>query len=100
MELDFESKLEAYSDAYSKIREQLGGDSVGAAALIEQLSKDARLQQILAERKSNGVSSVDNGDSQSATPKQISYLKSLGVKVPNGITKKDASDMLDKMTGK
>lgn len=107
MEQEFMTGMEKYLEVFRSVRDEVGDDAI-ALSIVEQLGKDARTSLIQAERANGNsgdtarVSSwTDNGydfdsDGDQATPKQLGFLKSLGVKdVPSGTSKSDASAMID-----
>ena len=66
-------------------------DERTALGILQEVNKDIRMAQIRAER--NGDNS--NGDAAPATVRQKNYLKRLGVKIPAGLTKQQASALID-----
>jgi len=52
------------------------------------MGKDKRMQLALMQR--------EQGRQQRATPRQIAFLKTLGVMVGYGITKQKAAELIDK----
>ena len=85
-------------DAYvEKVREILNSLDDGmkrpaiALAILQELSKDRRMDEIRAERESR--------EREGATEKQLAYLQSLGVECPEGLTKAEASRMIDHALG-
>ena len=75
--------INRYVELYDAIQEKTPSDEV-AIAILQEIGKDKR-SKIVAEVR---------GD-ESATEKQKSYLKDLGIEFEDSITKKDASDMIE-----
>ena len=84
--------LESYIKLYEEIKERVQDEQL-AATILREVAKDRRMAEI-AEAKSNG-----SGD-MSATPKQIGYLKKLGVEIEPGLTKARASELIDEARAK
>ena len=59
-----------------------------AIAVMQEVGKDRRMQEMKAERRNN--------NNEPATAKQIGYLKKLGMNQGTGITKIEASKLIDK----
>jgi len=79
---------EEYIELFESIQQKLpeAKDKEGIAlAIMQELAKDRRMEEI----KANG-----NG-TKSATPKQMAYLKKLGIKPVEGMTKQEASKLID-----
>ncbi len=70
-------------------------EDVYGVAILQEIGKDVRCDRCIANR--NGENGNSNGD-QPATPKQIDYLKALGVDFAEGVTKKQASQLIDEAT--
>lgn len=83
---EIQGKLSFYVDAFEEAKRQVG-DAHVAAVLVQELAKDARMNQIQKDRQS-----FNEG---AATNKQIEYLRKLGVQIPLGLNKKEASEMID-----
>ena len=79
-------KLESYIELYDEIREKTESDSA-AVAILQEMGKDKRSNQIRDEK-----TSVNN---EPATEKQRRFMKRLGMSFPKGVTKKEASVLLD-----
>ena len=79
-----------YLELFERVKAKVGSDEV-ALAVVEQVGKDNRVEKMYGNgTKGNGAG---NGDVP-ATEKQIGYLKSLGVEVLAGLTKKQASELI------
>lgn len=82
----FEAIAERYAALYDKIIAKVKDEHV-ARTILSETAKDQRMQAIRDERE------AQNG--RPATARQLEYLKSLGVKVKPGLTKKQASSLID-----
>ena len=103
------SKLNAYIDTLDWIKERVN-DEQTAAVILEQIAKDQRTERIAAIRNGNGANGArsngnvartndtENSNGGAATQKQREYLKDLGVKVPKGLTKHEASQLIEEAT--
>jgi hypothetical protein len=76
--------IDQYVELYDAIQEKTPSDEV-AIAILQEIGKDKR-SKISAEVRGDGP----------ATEKQKNYLKDLGVEFDDSITKKDASDMIER----
>ena len=91
--METQTEIDEYATLFGSIRERVG-DSDVALAILHELSKDRRMAQIVQERNGNGQS---NGEF--ATPKQLGYIRKLGGKTRKGMTKAEASAMIDELAG-
>ena len=82
-----------YVELFEEVKARVGSDEV-ALAIVEQVGKDNRVERMQSGNGSRNANGVRNGD-QSAPEKQIGYLKKLGVEVSAGLTKKQASELID-----
>lgn len=57
-----------------------------AGLILQELGKDRRAEMLKARL---------NGNEQKPTVKQLRYLERLGIDVPEGITKREASRLID-----
>ena len=101
METQTQTQVNSYVELFKQIKEEVG-DSQIAAQLVEQIGKDRRTAILRGfERVSSSKSSfAENGkgndkDEQEATPKQLGYLRQLGMEIPENLSKKQASEMID-----
>lgn len=99
-------QLDAYGAAFKKAREFVKDDQL-AFQIVEQVAKDRRTEAINAERNgsgngfSNGFQSAGAFDGEKpASEKQKSFMKRLGLKVPDGLTSREASRLIDEELGK
>jgi len=86
MDKHFATAVEKYMALYEAIRAKVDDGEV-ALTILREAAKDHRMQMVKEERESR------NGEP--ATPKQIEYLKDLGVGMPENLTKAEASKMID-----
>ena len=98
---EIQAKIDAYAGAFTAAMKKLD-DKDAAIALVQELGKDMRTKEIrsewrsgLAVKRVTAGSSESSGDGVEATPKQIAYLERLGVDVPAGISKENASALID-----
>ena len=78
-----------YVTLLGTLRQETANEST-AVALLQEIAKDRRVKQM-------------NGESVfvvPATEKQLKYLKKLGIDVAEGITKDEASQLIDKAVTK
>ena len=94
MEDETQSKLEGYIETFEAARKRVGDEHV-ASVIVQEIAKDARSMQIRAERQGNREIPTSNGGGDQATVKQIALLKVLGVKLPDYLSKRQASAMID-----
>lgn len=90
--MEMQNKLTQYVELFENVRSKVRDDTV-AMALVEQVGKDLRVEQM------RGHSAVEqnSNESQPATEKQIGFLKKLRVSVnpSDNLTKAEASRMID-----
>ena len=96
--MEMQSRIGEYVELLSELRQQ-GLEEQTAIAVLEQVGKDKRAAMISRERgNGNGFGQaskgVVNGDVP-ATEKQLNYLKVLGVDTDEGLTKQQASNLID-----
>jgi hypothetical protein len=85
-------RVEGYLDLYGGISDKVEDGRV-AMAILQEISKDRRMEEIKAERETR------NGEA-AATPRQLAFLEKLGVDVPENVSKKLASELIDEALGK
>lgn len=93
---EIQSRIDFYLDAFDAIKKKVGDDQT-AALLVEQIGKDSRVQAMTARYhsvSSGGEKTVIRGD-EPASEAQMGYLKRLGVDVPQGVNKQNASELID-----
>ena len=86
MSFEVQDKLDRYVDLLDQIKQRVG-DNETAKALLGEIAKDLRMEQIQQERSFNG--------SAPATPAQLRYLGRLGAAIPEGLTRSQASKLID-----
>jgi hypothetical protein len=85
-------RVEEYLKLFNELKERLGEEGV-ARAILSEVAKDRRMDEIRSEQEAK------NG--KPATAKQLAFLKHLGVSFKKGITKREASRLIDEaMMGK
>ena len=83
----FYKRIDYYVSLLEQI-EQKVSDSQKAIAVLQQIGKDSRMEKIQSER------AQDNSTDELATPKQLEFLKDLGVDAKPGLAKQEASDLI------
>jgi len=86
-------KLDFYVQLYEQTMNQVD-DSHAAIAIMQEVAKDLRMEQIQSE-KQVGHGGGSNGRDWPATEGQVAYLKKLGTAIPDGLTKREASALID-----
>ena len=90
MKADIQAKVETYLDLLGEIKEKVG-DEQTAARLLTEVAKDVRMDQIREERENHA---------EPATVRQLQFLKKLGVQAESGVTKAEASRLIDEELGR
>ena len=88
-ELKMKASIQAKVDHYLELLEQLKGkvsDEGSAVRILSEIAKDERMDQMREERE------LMNGEP--ATGRQLQYLKTLGIQIAPGLTKKQASKLI------
>ena len=80
-----------YLKLFNDIKQSVG-DDITARAILSEVSKDRRMDEIRSEQEAR------NG--KPATAKQLAFLKDLGVSFRKGITRREASELIDEALGK
>ena len=91
MEIEIQEKLDTYLRLLEAIEERTH-DRQTAAAVLGEVAKDIRMSQMHQERRSNGDGPATEG--------QIGYLKKLGAAIPEGLTVRQASELIDRIKAK
>ena len=86
MKIDIQTKIEEYAFIIEKIRNRFGDDA-NTTVILQEIGKDIRANNI-QQNKSYSSNSP-------ATDKQLGYLKQLGVAVSEGLTKSQASKLIE-----
>ena len=108
-----EGRLGHYLELFDRVRARVTDEST-AVAILEQVGKDFRVEKMMQRVDSRSgndwsVSKVAIGDVDDqvslggelpATDKQLGYLKALGVKVPEKLSKLEASRLIDEAQAK
>ena len=87
-----EQKVSDYIALYNQIMQRIEGEPRDALAILAEIGKDARMEQMKAERKRQ------NGDP--ATERQKQFLKKLEVEFVPELTKAQASALIDRALAK
>lgn len=90
MESDTQSTLDAYTSLFQTLKQRLGDAGV-ATAILQEVARDRRAQQIRDERQAKQT----KVDGEAATQKQLEFLKDLKMDIPQGLTKQAASLLID-----
>ena len=88
MEIDIQTTITKYVRLLEQIKERTG-DNADAAAILAEIRRDQRMRQ--TQQKT-----VIRSD-MPATEKQIGYLERLGAQIPEGLTRQQASMLIDEM---
>lgn len=86
MKENIKEKLSSYLELLDEIKQRTQ-DERAAVSLLQEISKDRRMDEIRKERNSR--------NDLPATDKQISFLESFGVPIPVGLTRKQASNLIE-----
>ena len=85
-----DEKISKRVDQYMELLEDLkerSGSELTALNLLQEISKDRRMDEIRQERGTNGRDPV--------TEKQRNFMKKLKLKCPKNLTKQEASIIID-----
>jgi len=97
-----QARIDECLAVYERVRDKIG-DEASAVAILQEVCKDRRMAEMQADRANgyghgngygNGQSNQSSGTA-AATPAQKRYLKTLGVAIPENLTKKKASELID-----
>src|SRR6266540_7161283 len=86
-----QEKVKQYLELYDEVRQRTGDERV-ALAVMQELSKDHRVEEMKAERAANRK---NGNDFVPATIKQIMMLLSLKVRLPDQLSKQEASQLIE-----
>jgi len=81
-----EARVEAYLEIFERVKHETGSESA-ALGVLQEVAKDQRTEKIREGRKMT--------NEEPATQKQRFLLVSRGVNIPQGLTKKEASTLID-----
>jgi len=87
--------LGLYVELFDEISEKADNDNV-AVAIFQEMCKDRRVEQMKQERNGNGGQKKD----ELASEKQKNFMKKLNLEFPEGISKKEASILIDEELGR
>ena len=90
-----------YLDTLNRVREQVQ-DEETARAILQEIGKDGRVEKMRAGNGSvdgNNFGGNSSQGEQPATTKQLGYLRALNVEIPKGLTKQEASELIDENAG-
>ena len=87
MDQNMLGKVEKYLDLFSEIKARTNGDDRLALLVMQEVTKDRRMEEMKGERASR--------NSEPATSKQLEFLKKLKIEIPPGLSKKQASGFID-----
>ncbi len=100
--MEKQDRAQEYLDLFGELRASTG-DEQAALAILQELGKDGRVERMrgVPARQSvqTGVGFGSETD-QSATAKQLSFLRRLGVKFEADISKHEASRLIDEAQSK
>lgn len=91
--MEAKQTMDEYVELFGEIRNKVDSEEA-AAAVLNQIGKEMRMRQMFARRDDARRVSLSNGD-RPASEKQVEYLKRLGVTIPEGLTRKQASNLID-----
>lgn len=86
MDESTKEKLDSYLELLEEIKSRTSDERV-SAALLGEIAKDKRMEQIRQERNFNG--------DLPATEKQVSFLRNLGAAIPENLTRRQASQLIE-----
>jgi hypothetical protein len=86
MKTELQTTIESYVELLEEIKTHTE-NSQEAVGILGEIRKDQRMQQPQQKRVVNG--------NLAATENQIAYLKRLGAEIPEGLTRQEASQMID-----
>ena len=89
MKASIEAKLEHYLGLLNEIKGKVG-DELFALRILGEIAKDERMEQIREER---------NNKAEPATTRQLQFMRKLGVEIEPGVTKTEASRLIDEELG-
>jgi len=86
MKTELQTTIESYVELLDEIKTHTE-NSQDAVSILAEIRKDQRMQQIESKKVING--------SLAATENQIAFLKRLGVEITPGLTRQEASELID-----
>ena len=95
MDITIQQKIDGYLEVCERVKPVVKDVEI-VAAVIEQVGKDRRCEMMMNGRSNGNGSGHSNGNGEeSATEKQIGFMKKLGVDVPADCSKREASRLID-----
>jgi hypothetical protein len=91
MDIETHQSLNGYVALFDLISERMEDVTV-AIAILQEMSKDRRSQQMHEEQETK--------NSEAATERQKKFMKKLGIKYPENVTKVEASTLIDEELAK
>ena len=91
MDKDTKQRLDSYLELLDEISEKTSDENV-AVALLHEIAKDRRSEQIRQER--------GFANDEAATDNQKNYMKDLGIEFPKNVSKQEASVLINEELGK
>ena len=89
------ARVDDYLEVYERVNTVVKSAEV-TAAIIEQIGKDTRCEWLMHDRSNGNGNGHSNGNGdEPATEKQLGFLKRLNVEVQEGISKQEASRLID-----
>lgn len=86
MDENTKQEISNYLELLDEIKQGTEDENT-AAVILAEIAKDRRIEQTRPERSFNG--------NAPATENQIAYLQDLGVVIPEGLTRQQASKLID-----
>lgn len=87
--------LQRYLELFEQAKRRVDDPSI-AAQLVEQVAKDRRVAMMHDRTRDQPVGGRrESADTQPATPNQLGLLRRLDVDIPAGLTKQQASALID-----
>lgn len=86
MKASIQAKVERYLEVLNEIKGKVE-DEGSAVRILSEIAKDERMDQMREDRE------MMNGEP--ASMRQLQYLKTLGIQIAPGLTKKQASKLID-----
>ena len=88
------SRVAHYLKLFEEVKAKVSDDAV-AMAIVEQVGKDSRVEKMSGLRSGNVQGRTAEVGEQPATEKQLGFLRRLNVDIPAGLSKREASRLID-----
>ena len=88
------SRVAHYLKLFEEVKAKVDDDAV-AMGILEQVGKDSRVEKMSGLRNGNRQGTSTEFGEQTATEKQLGFLRRLGVEIPVGVSKREASRLID-----